>query len=140
MTCLLNVTLTTAVNPAAVTPVLQFQSQAGQAPTRLTCQFSFVYGSGGTTADAYLQTSLDGGSTWVDVANFHVLTTSLTSIANFSAATVVALFSPTDGSIAANTVKDGVIGDRLRVKYKSAGTYAASTTLRVDVISNRLAA
>jgi hypothetical protein len=34
---------------------------------------SFVYGSGGTSVDVWTQTSLDGGSTWIDVCNFHFL-------------------------------------------------------------------
>jgi hypothetical protein len=138
MTTLLNVTLTTAVNPALTTPVFQFKSQTGEAPNRLTCQCTFTYGSGGTTADVYLQTSFDSGVTWCDVMNFHALTTSLTSVFNLSALTPVAIFAPQDGAISANTLKDGVVGDRLRVKYKSSGTYAASTSLRVDVVSNRL--
>jgi hypothetical protein len=38
-------------------------------------QCSFVYGSGGISIDAYVQTSIDGGNAWIDVAQFHFLTT-----------------------------------------------------------------
>lgn len=85
----------------------------------------FDYGSGGTTAKYYVQTSLDGGSTWFDIACLAYATADLTKV------TVVygdgydgtAL---TDGSLADNTVMHGLIGDMLRVKQVIAGTYAAS--------------
>jgi hypothetical protein len=135
---LLTLPLTTAISQATAGPSFQFQQQSGQAPTRLTVQFALTWGSGGTSVDCYLQTSLDGGTSWVDIANFHGTMSSLISIANFNAQTVVALFSPTDASIASNTVKDGIPGSHLRCKYKSSGTYA-STTLIVTVDSDRLA-
>jgi hypothetical protein len=85
-----------------------------------------------------LQTSFDGAASWIDIANFHFTTVSATLVVNLSALTPVASFAPTDGSLAANTVKDGVLGSRYKIKYKSAGTYVGATTLQVDVFSNRL--
>ncbi len=93
--------------------------------------FQFAYGSSGTTADAYLQTSIDGGTSWIDVANFHVTTANLNKVVNLSALTPVASFAPTDGSIASDQVKDGVCGRHWRVKLKSTGTYAGSSTMKV---------
>ena len=99
----------------------------------MTIQAKFTWGSGGTTVDAYVQTSLDEGTTWIDVANFHFLLASATKVLTLSSLTPVASFAPTNGSIASDTVKDGVFGNKWRVLVKSTGTYAGNTTLEVDV-------
>jgi hypothetical protein len=94
----------------------------------LLMQAKFVYGSGGTSVKAYVQTSLDGGATWIDVASFAFTTASATKLSKVLAvSSLTAVTVPTDGSLTDNTVLDGVIGDRLRVKYVVVGTYAAST-------------
>jgi hypothetical protein len=46
---------------------------------------------------------------------------------------VTTQYTPTDGALAANTAKDGVLGTQYRVKYSSTGTYAGNTTLNVDI-------
>ena len=129
---LLSLTITTAVTAQTTTP-LQFRNGA---PPNLVLQANFTYGSGGTSADAYVQTSIDGGNTWVDIANFHFTTSSARTTFNLSSGTpVTTQYTPTDGSIASNTAKDGQIGTLLRVKYTTVGTYAGGTTLRVDAIA-----
>ena len=136
-TTLLNVVITTAV-VSAVSPVYQF---ADGVPKNLAIQGNFTYGSSGTSADAYVQTSFDGGATWVDIANYHFTTSSLRKLVNLSSLTpVTTQVTPTDGSLTANTVIDGLIGSQLRVKYVTVGTYAGSTTLVVSVSTARLAA
>jgi hypothetical protein len=42
---------------------------------------------------------------------------------------------PTDGTLAANTSKDSLIGPIWRVKYTIAGNYADGTTSRVDALA-----
>lgn len=80
-------------------------------------------GTGGTTADVWVQTSLDQGSSWIDIANFH-FTAAGTKAANLSGLTpVTAPITPTDGTLAANTCQDGILGDRLRAKVSSTGTW-----------------
>jgi hypothetical protein len=102
-------------------------------------QANFTYGSGGTSADAYVQTSLDGGTTWTDIANFHFTTASARKIYNLSAATAVAsIATPGDGALASNTAVDGILGTRFRVKYVTVGTYAGGTTLQLDAASDQL--
>lgn len=137
-TNLLNVGVTTAVT-AQVTPTFQLRAASGQAlPTNLVLQGTFTYGSGGTSADAWVQTSVDSGTTWTDVANFHFTTASARFLYNLSSATAVTTeYTPTDGTLAANTAKDGLIGSMWRVKYTTVGTYAG-TTLRVDAFTNGL--
>lgn len=127
--------ITTALVAAAGPP-----AQLQTAPRNLTVQATFTYGSGGTSADAWLQTSLDGGLTWTDIANFHFTTASARKVVNLSGATpVTSQVTPTDGAMAANTVQDGLIGPDLRVKYASAGTYGAGTALRVDIAGYTIA-
>jgi hypothetical protein len=101
----------------------------------LSLQANFVYGSGGTTCKAWVQTSLDGGATWIDIANFALTTSSARVVHSVRVTTAVAAnYTATDGSLADNTIKDGILGDRLRVKITTTGTYAGSTTLRIDGI------
>ena len=102
-------------------------------PRSLAVQAALTYGSGGTTIDAYLQTSLDGGATWIDIAQFHFTTSSARLVFNLSSLTAITTqYTPTDGTLAANTAKDGILGPLFQVKLASAGTYA-NTTLRIDV-------
>lgn len=99
----------------------------------LTVQCNFTYGSGGTTAKFWVQTSFDKGTTWVDIANFAHTTASLNRVYNLSSSTAVTtVYTVTDAALADNTCKDGLIGDRIRVKYTTTGTYAGGTTVAVN--------
>ncbi len=130
MTILLNANITTAVT-AAVTTTEQFRDGD---PQSAVIQGNFTYGSGGTTADAWVQISADEGATWADIANFHFTTASARFFYNLSALTpITAQYTPTDGTLAANTSKDGLLAPQWRVKYTTVGTYAGNTVLRVDV-------
>jgi hypothetical protein len=111
--------------------------QARDNVAALLVQFNFVYGSGGTSVDAWVQTSFDGGSNWCDIANFHGTTTSLRKIVNLSSETpVTSQYTATDGTLAANSAVDGLLGSQYRVKFASAGTYAGNTSLAVDVVAS----
>ena len=99
----------------------------------------FDYGSGGTTAKAWLQTSFDNGATWVDVVSLAFLLADATKISVLSANVAPAsqAFAPADGALTDDAVVNGAIGDRLRVKVITTGTYAGSTTLKVWVTGRR---
>jgi hypothetical protein len=102
----------------------------------LAAQAVFTYGSAGTSVNVYIQTSLDGGATWLDIMNFSF--TTATSIKVSAVTTGVALApatSPGDGTLTANTILNGLIGDRVRAKIVSVGTYATSTTIRVELVT-----
>src|SRR5215469_17534026 len=132
MTALLNGVLITTPVTAALGPVMQTGARVG-VPNNALLQGKLTYGSGGTTVDAWVQTSIDGGGSWCDVANFHFTTASARFIFNLSSTTVITTqATPTDGTMAANTSSSGLIGPRWRVKYSSTGTYAG-TTLEVDM-------
>jgi hypothetical protein len=93
------------------------------------------YGSGGTTAKAYIQTSPDGGTTWVDIACIAFATTAKHALYNLSALTPkTTAATPTDGTLTDDTAVDGLLADRLRVKVTSVGTYAGSTVLSVRAV------
>lgn len=99
-------------------------------------QITFTYGSGGTTAKFWVQTSFDAGVSWVDIANFALTTSSLRAVSSVRTGTAVAAnYTATDGTLADNTIKDGLLGDQLRVKYTTTGTYAGSTTVQIDAVT-----
>lgn len=131
----------TLYNNAAVTAAITAQAQTpiiGIVPARvLMLEAQFTYGSGGTSADVYVQTSLDGGLTWFDIANFHFTTSSankLSAVVGEPATPFTAGTTPGSGALTANTVLNGIIGDRIRALVTTVGTYAA-TALRVDMVS-----
>jgi hypothetical protein len=127
---LMSETVTTAQTASTKTSI------AGLARTKsVTLECIFTYGSGGTSAKVWVQTSLDGGSTWVDIASFAHTTSSVSRAYTLSALTpLTTIYTVTDGTLADNTCKDGLIGDQLRVKFTSVGTYAGATTCAVYAI------
>jgi hypothetical protein len=124
-----------AIAAAAAIAVVPSSSnfQLVDAPSSIAVQATFTYGSGGATVDAYFQTSLDGGLTWIDIAQFHFTTASARLVYNLNSQTpVTAEYTPTDGTLTANTAKDGIVGPLYQVKLASTGTYVGSN-LRIDV-------
>lgn len=96
-------------------------------------QSNFTYGSGGTTAKVWLQTSLDDGETWIDIIGHAFATANgrkVSAVERGARAEDVAV----DGALADDSELGGVIGDRLRLKYTTTGTYDDDTTLKVSVI------
>jgi hypothetical protein len=131
-TTLLSLPINTPINITKTTPI----QTKDWPPENLTVHCNFVYGSGGETVDAYVQMSVDGGSTWVDVAECHFTTASLRELYEItSLPSAVSSRIATDGSLIANTANGGMIG--WRVEYVSTGTYAGGTTLQIDVQGGR---
>jgi hypothetical protein len=127
-------TLLSATVTAAVTAQTAGEETGLDGMSGLVMEAIFTYGSGGTSAKAWVQTSLDGGTTWVDIACFAFTTSTANKVATVSARTpVTTVYAPTDGTLGDDTVKDGILGDRVRVKYTTVGTYADSTALKVVV-------
>lgn len=127
-------TISTAVSATVTIPVAGKQTGLAGARTAIA-QAKFLYGSGGTTVDAYIQTSLDRGVTWVDIMNFNFTTAAATKISKVDSATALtAVTVPSDGALTSNTIKDGLLGDQFRLKWVTTGTYAGATSLQVDLI------
>ena len=103
----------------------------------IVAQAAFARGAGGTTCDVFVQTRVDNGSTWIDIMQFAFATTTVTKISAVRPYIATAAnVTPTDGSLTDNTILDGVIGDRLRVKTVVVGTYLGASTLDVDICIN----
>lgn len=131
VTLLPTTTITTAVTAVVTTPVTGLLGMH-----IVTLIANFAWGSAGTTVKAWVQTSFDGGGTWVDIACFAFTTAIARTIHSVRSATAVAAnYVATDGTLADNTVKDGLLGDRLRVKYTTTGTYATNTTLTISAVT-----
>lgn len=91
-------------------------------------------GAGGETVRAYVQTSLDDGTTWIDVACFAFTTSSAAKVATISGLTPRSTPAmPTNGGLADNTTLDGTLGDRFRAVVVTTGTYTGSTVLALRV-------
>jgi hypothetical protein len=111
--CLAQPALATAVAKLAITT-------AQSAQTTTPIQFM---------AGAPENLEVDGGTTWIDIANCHFTTSSARVLFNLSPLTpVTTIYTATDGTMSANTAKDGVLGNWLRMKYTTVGTYAGGTT------------
>ena len=91
----------------------------------------FLYGSSGTTLKVWVQTRTKGG-TWRDVMNFAFTTSAATKWSKTSIAVALAAARATsDAALADDTILDGFLGDEVRVKYTSTGTYAGATSIQV---------
>jgi len=117
--------ITTPLTAAAQTPITALDGA-----TSATLTAVFGYGSGGTSADVLVQTTLDGGTTWLDVAHFSFTTASATKYANLSGLTPKGITSY--AALAGEGVNDGLLGNQLRAVITSVGIYA-NTTLSVRV-------
>ena len=99
----------------------------------MLAQIRLAYGSGGTSIRVYLQTSLDQGTTIADIACVVFGVASEVAVLNFSGLTPKTQVTPSDGALTDDTVVDGVLGDRFRIKVVSVGTYAGSTVVSARV-------
>ena len=97
-------------------------------------QSNFDYGSGGTDFEAEVSTSLDGGTTWVEVYVHAGTTADERKVVVLKSAAVAAYDGTT--AVADDALKDGIIGTLWRCRVTTNGTYA-STTFRVDIIAKR---
>lgn len=95
-----------------------------------TLSVNFVYGSGGTNCRVTIETTLDQGTTWIEVARFLFALASEQNVVNLSGLTpLTTVYTP--AALSDDTVKDGIFGDRWRAKVTSTGTYAGNTAVSV---------
>ncbi len=102
----------------------------------LTAQAKFLYGAGGTNVTVYVQTSIDGGVSWIDVMSFQFTTAAATKVSACSLdVALAAAVTPTSGSLTANTILNGLLGNQFRAQYVTTGTYSGATSIRVDIVT-----
>jgi hypothetical protein len=131
LTLLAPTTIGTAAAGVLSTPISDLAAMES-----LTAQATFLYGAGGTKVTVWLQTSLDQGASWIDVICWTFTTAAAKKISSVRHHTVVAAsYLPTDGTLSDDTIKDGVLGDRLRVRYTSTGTYTGATSLAIFAVT-----
>ena len=121
----------------AISAVVQNQFSGLYGMKSLTVEVNFVYGADGTTTKVWIQTSLDGGGFWIDIMNFAFTTSSLRKIHTVVMPAVVATrtnVTPIDGTLGDNLIIDGILGDMLRAKVTTTGTYSGTTTLDVNFV------
>lgn len=100
----------------------------------LTLQAVITVAGGGTTAKAWVQTSLDNGATWVDIANFAFTTSTAKRAYHLTAAAVTSIATPTEGTLADNTAVNGLLGELYRVKLTTTGTYTGASSFVIHAI------
>jgi hypothetical protein len=130
MSILINQNLAGVGAGTYTTPTLELQNELA---TRMTFQKTFAAAGGGTSLDTYVQTSVDGGTTWTDAIHFaQDTTTAARAVCGLSAvSTAAAPTAATDGAQTVNTINQGMFGQHWRVKYVVVGAYT-SGNLRVD--------
>jgi len=116
--------ITVAQADLEFTPILNLDGM-----TAVTLEFEFIYGSGGTTCSAVVSTSLDGGSTWRDIARADFTTASAIKHCNLEGLLSKAMSAY--AALASEGVYDGVLGNALKVRQVSTGTYAGNSQMNV---------
>lgn len=109
--------------PATGTGIWSSYNNLG-ATEHLVAQAKFTYGSGGTSAKFYIQTSLDGQVTWFDIICFAFTNESARKIGHATLGVEEA--NPEDiedAELQDNMSRNGVMGDVFRIKYVIVGSY-----------------
>lgn len=102
----------------------------GMSEVDIQCRFTFGT-SAGTKVATFVQTSLDQGTTWIDLLCFAATNANKTRAWHLEPAGD-ALNIPTDGELEDDTVALGVVlGDRLRTKTVVTGTYGGGAVMAV---------
>lgn len=125
-------TLVSETITTALTGVVRGSGGGFYAAKGLIVEARFVYGSGGTTVKAYLQTSLDGGVNWMDFMAFAFATASARKVMAIQRAAIAAAVTPGDAVLTDDTAIN-VLGEHIRAKLTTVGTYAGGTQLIINI-------
>ena len=99
--------------------------------------FDTTFSGTSPTADVYLQTTPDGGTTWMDVVHFAQLTTGIATTASLWAFVGCSTNSYAgarhDGGLSASSVYGTILSPTARVKIVYGGTIGSNSGLTVTV-------
>jgi hypothetical protein len=93
-----------------------------------TLQANLNYGSGGTSVKVLWETSLDQGTTWLEVCRMAFGVASEENVVNLSGLTAKTTII-TPAALSDDACQDGIFGDRWRARILTVGTYAGNTSL-----------
>lgn len=118
--------ITTALSAQVQTPIANLEGiQAALIVAEL------LGGTGGTSISGLVQTSFDGGTTWLDVARFDFTNAPGRKYATIAGLTAQAVTSY--AALAAEGVNAGLLGNRWRAVPTSVGVYTNTTfSLRLE--------
>lgn len=129
-------TLTAAVTDSVITSGVSSAGVAQAFIDRLdgmnavSVQAKFAYGSEGTSLKVDVETSLDQGVSWIPIARLAFTTATATKVVNLSGLTPKTT-AATLGALSDDACLDGILGDRIRCRITSVGSYAGGTTVSV---------
>jgi hypothetical protein len=95
-----------------------------------TFEAQFVFGAGSGTVLAYIQTSIDQGQTWADVAAWQFTAASLAELVNLTSMLAAAVSPITQQGLTPGQVNN-VLGDRFRAVVVVSGAYSSGTILNL---------
>lgn len=130
-----------AINAATTAAVITSQpNEAGQTVAYLdrlagmlaaSISANFTYGaSGGTSIKVLIETSIDQGTTWTEIARLAFTTASAQKVINLSGLTPKTT-PATPATLTDDTCLDGFFGDRMRASIITVGTYVGNAALSV---------
>lgn len=127
--------ITAPVSEAVADPLrsrIIYDDNVNSIPWGCSILFQFLHGTGGISCQAWVQTSLDRGSTWIDIASAKFLKISGSKLFTLTGETpITSVYTPTDGLLAEDTCINGILGSLYRVKITTKGNYSANTRLSV---------
>lgn len=133
VTLLANTALAGAVTNQESTPITGLQGMK-----YVALEAKFVRAGGGTTCKVWVQTSLDDGATWFDVACFAFTTATankLHALVAVPATPFTPATAPGSAALADDTVLNGMLGDRLRTIMTTTGTYTGASSIEIHAVT-----
>jgi len=141
MSAKLSVGTITGTTPAAAGSAAGATAISGLLDAETLTVIATLVGATGGVLDVYLQTSYDGGTTWVDFAHFPQLAAGAGSsvrvwhvVRKLQQTTLTTVGSGSSPAIAANTIVGGTWGDRIRAFYVAGASTSAGAAVNIQLV------
>lgn len=130
-------------SPASASTAAGTQTVSGLGPANALSIIASLVGATGGTLDIYLQTSYDGGTTWVDFAHFPQLASGAVASVrawhvtrNLSQTTLTTVGTGTSPAITANSIVGGCWGDQMRLLFVAGASTSAGAAISIDLLAH----